>query len=276
MWYDKQKVVEHNGLSIEYFVSGKGPNWVICLHGHGRNASDFSPLAISDTRILSLHLFHHGNSHFPLDRIEHDPLQVDEFNALFQLILEEENIQTFHLYAFSQGGRFALCLIPQFVDIIKSVTLVAPDGLNDHTFFNRASRQKWIRKMFIRWEKKHHILPKYLKIASALHLVRPKVKSFISSFIENEELFKKASYSWRTFREIRPNPLEIGQSVKSGNIHFRIIVGKYDQIIQPKQAHSFIKKAQLSDCIITLENGHNFFKSSAINKLLPYLPFIEH
>lgn len=108
------KVVHNNGLALEYLVFGNGQNVVICLHGHGRPAEDFIFLEDPTRKVISIHLFYHGRSYFPEERIEKHPLRTEEFESLFSMILEKEAVIDFHLFAFSQGGRLH-CLLFQIL-----------------------------------------------------------------------------------------------------------------------------------------------------------------
>jgi pimeloyl-ACP methyl ester carboxylesterase len=262
-------------LSLQYFVFGEGETDVICLHGHGRTADDFSFIASHSKRVVSIHLFYHGSSKFPEERIESNPLQLSEFLHLFKQLLIQENISRFHLFAFSQGGRFSLCLTPTFAQRIITLTLIAPDGMDNQSFYNWSSRQKWARKLFVHWEKNPTKLHSISNLAVRLKLMRPKVGSFVKEFSSDQTSFIRASKTWRAFRDLKPNPTEIGNALVKYKIPFRIIMGKYDQVIRPKQAYAFEKKCGLRDTVIEVPNGHNFFKKSAINKFVDLLPFMD-
>jgi pimeloyl-ACP methyl ester carboxylesterase len=105
--------------------------------------------------------------------------------------------------------------------------------------------------------------------------MRPKVRSFVDEFAANEMSFKRASYTWRGFRNLLPNPKRIGETIREKNIPFLIIMGSFDQVIRPKQAYAFEKRCGLKGHVVEVENGHNFFKSSSINKFVHLLPFMD-
>ena len=141
------KEIRLGELQLEYYVYGDGQEKVICLHGHGRSAKDFAFLSDPNRTVISVHLFFHGNSFFPSERIESSPLNLKETVEIFSLLMKTEMIDLFHLFAFSQGGRFALCLLPVFSSRIKSLTLISPDGMDNGSFYNWGSRQWWARKL---------------------------------------------------------------------------------------------------------------------------------
>lgn len=267
------KTIELGALRLEYLVYGNGPEVIICLHGHGRPASDFAFLEHPGRTVISLYLFYHGNSFFPVERIEKHPLKNSEFVELFELLLHQENIENFHLFAFSQGGRFTLCLIPSLTERIKTVTLIAPDGMDNHSFYNWTSRQKWARKLFVHYEKNPSRLLKVSKLAVKLNLMRPKVRDFVDEFASDKNTFRRASYTWRAFRNLQPDNKKIATALKKHKIPFRIIMGSYDQVIRPKQAYYFAKNIHQEGCVVEIENGHNFFKKTSIPKFEKLLLF---
>lgn len=270
------KLLSSGRLQLEYYCYGEGENVIICLHGHGRPASDFEFIAGEGRRVISLNLFHHGNSTFPIQDIERDPLRTNEFVELFDLLLNEEKTDRFHLFAFSQGGRFSLCLLPFFADRLLTVTLISPDGMDNYSFYNWTSRQKWARSIFSKFENNPSRLKIYSSIGHRMKLVRPKVKAFVDDFSSQQDLFIRASRTWRNFRMMQPNYEAIGNAIRTKDIPFLIIMGSYDQVIRSKQAYKFARKIGIPNCVKEIPNGHHFFKPSSINKFLPLLPFLEH
>jgi len=267
------KIVRQNVLQLEYFVFGQGEETIICFHGHGRTAFDFDFLKQENRRVISIHLFFHGNSLFPINRVEKEPLKTTELIELFKLILREEKVLQFHLLAFSQGGRFTLCLTPYLGNLIQSLTLIAPDGMDNYSFYNWSSRQKLARKLFTYLEKKPTKFIRYSNLATKLKLMRPKVKTFVHEFASNPDTFRNASLTWRAFRLMLPDYEAISKTLKENEIPLLIIMGKYDQVIRPKQAYQFVKKLEMNKCVVVIENGHNFFKKSAIGRFENLLPF---
>ena len=269
------KVIRLGELQLEYYVYGNGPETVVCLHGHGRSAKDFAFLSDPSRTVISVHLFFHGNSFFPIERIESSPLKLKETIEIFSLLLKTEMIEAFHLFAFSQGGRFALCLLPFFSARIISLTLISPDGMDNASFYNWSSRQWWARKLMQRWEKDPKRLYRITKLGRSLRLVRPKVATFVGEFTSSKKAFRRASQTWRCFRKLEPDPALIGKTIQEKDIPFLIIMGKYDQVIRPKQAESFISRCGLVNSIAVIDSGHNFFKERTINKFLHLLPFVQ-
>ena len=85
----KRELVSCNDVQLEYIKYGDGKEHVLCMHGHGRQAEDFKFVAKENRKVISINLFHHGNSIFPLDRIEKNPITTSEVIQLMQLTLQD-------------------------------------------------------------------------------------------------------------------------------------------------------------------------------------------
>lgn len=270
-----QKIASYKEFRLSYQVFGSGDETVICLHGHGRSSDDFHFLQGINVRVISIDLFFHKDSHIPLDRVDSNPVKWPEILPVFEKIFEQEDVTKFHVLAFSQGGRFALLLLSSLPEKIQTFTLIAPDGLDNHSFYNWSSRQKIFRMLFHRWQKKPHKLQAVADFAVKMKLMRPKVRDFVYHFSSEPETMKRASQTWMAFRKLQPDPKKTGEIVQKYAISFRIIMGKFDQVIRPQQALLFLKNAGLPQEIVEVENGHDFFKEKSIEKFVEHLPFLK-
>ena len=268
-----QKTINYQDLQLEYFVKGSGSEVIFCMHGHSKSPFDFEFLANENRTIISLHLFYHGNSYFPESRIEKNPLKINEFKSLIDLLLKNENVNKFHLLAFSQGGRFVLSIFPFYAERIKSLQLISPDGMDNNSFYNRTSRRKWARKLFQSWESNPKSIMKYALLGKKLRLVRPKVYQFMEKLTSDPETFQRASKTWRGFRLIQPNETKISEALNYFKIPFKIIMGKFDQVIRPAQAYAFAKRIQQENKVIEIECGHDFFNEKYRSILEEVLTF---
>ena len=260
-------VIEINQVAIEYFVEGVGKNTLICFHGHGRPVEDFLFLTKTDQKLILIVLPHHGKSKFPIDRIERQPLSITEFNSIFAKILEEEAVQHFHFIGFSQGGRFVLSILPFYRERVQSVHVISPDGMDPMSFYNRTSRMRLARLLFEKWEGAPKSFIRLAKFGFNLGLVRPKVFAFIELFAGSKVQFQRASRTWRGFRNIQPDFNAIIDSLNSNKIYFKVIMGKYDQVIRTQQAIDFLEKLGYPQALIEIECGHDFFKKSNLLRL---------
>ena len=129
----------------------------------------------------------------------------------------------------------------------------------------------WARKLFKSWEDKPQRFIRGARFAHKLGLVRPKVFAFIQKFAADKTSFKRASVTWRGFRNITADFKSLESVISKNNFRFIIIMGKYDQVIRTRQAESFLKKINQQDALIEIECGHDFFRQENIALLSPHI-----
>jgi pimeloyl-ACP methyl ester carboxylesterase len=268
------KKVEHLELKLAYEVYGSGSTVVLALHGHSRSPDDFKELASSELKIIAPSLFHHGHSEFPKNRINKAPIKSEELELLLDKILEEEQVQNFHLIAYSQGGRFALKMLEYYPKRIHSVNLLAPDGINLNGVYDKATRNKFNRLFMKLFEKQPFLFKVAVWLGIRFNLASSKFFDLAKNISKSKRQMLLASETWRNFRELQSEPRRVGELVKEYNIPFQIIMGEYDGIFPPRVALKFAADARLQKEVVkVIKSGHNFFKQETIKEFLPLLPF---
>jgi pimeloyl-ACP methyl ester carboxylesterase len=264
------KSVEFKEYKLSYFVFGTAGEQVLCFHGHGRSGKDYLFLAERGVQIIAVNLFFHEDSNLPNSK----PLNWRIVNTLLKLILHKEDVAHFHGLAYSQGGRFALKFFENNHQLFKSLTLLAPDGLNDKSLYSWSSRRLFFQTIFIGMSKKPESIQMLTKFVSKTGFMRAKVRDFVYKFTEDKEAMQRAARAWSAFSSIRPNVKKIGLLLREQNIPFKLIMGSHDQIIRPIQGEHFLKEARLDIKLIVIPTGHNFFKEDTMSFLLPELSFL--
>ncbi|MEN9303555.1 MAG: hypothetical protein RL264_1984 [Bacteroidota bacterium] len=270
----REELIIDKELKLQYFVEGDGEETVICFHGHGRSKDDFEFLIRPNRKWIAVHLYFHGKSFFPDERIETDPLKEEEFISMFQQLLEKEKINNFHLFGFSQGGRFVFVSIPHFEKQIESVTLIAPDGLDNNSFYNRSAHKKWARSLFMAWERNPNRAARVAKVVKFLKVANPKVIAMLEQFVADRSAFKRASRTYRGFRDLKTNEQKLKEIFARRPFPIKIIMGSKDMVIKSQTAKAFGKRTGIYDCVIDVPCGHSFFKEENIALIRPHL-FIE-
>jgi pimeloyl-ACP methyl ester carboxylesterase len=260
-------------LKLEYHVYGNGNTHVLCFHGHGKSADDFNFLAKDDRKIVSVNLFLHGASTFDKSRITTNLLQSKDVEKLLEKLFFKEKISEFHWVAYSQGGRFLLTTLPYFGSRVKSVHLLAPDGLNDKNFYSWSQRRWWARKLFNRWTKKPKELIGISQALVKANIIRPKIVDFLKYYTADEKRLKLAFKTWAGFRKLRPSPEDIRNIIEQKNIPFKLIIGKYDQIITKSSAEKFLSEINKPEALISLPYGHDLFREEVIDELKKNIKF---
>ena len=262
-------------LNLSYEVYGEGKTVILCFHGNGRSAEDFRFLARKTRKIISVHLFLHGYSTFSPSRIHEDLITAEHVEKLLKKLLTKEKVENFHWVAYSQGGRFTLSAFPAFADRVKSLFLIAPDGMDDKNFYSWSQRQWWARKLFKRWVDKPNELMTISRGLSKVKIIHPKVVNFLDFYTSDPDKFEMAYKTWSAFRDLRPSNEEVRHTLAKNDIHFNVIVGEYDKIITSKSATQFLGKIDQSKALTTIPFGHDIFKPHIEKELLALMPFEE-
>lgn len=202
---ERLEKVSLDDFELFYEVYGDGDTAILCLHGNSRSAKDFQFLANPNRKIISIHLFLHGYSTFDKKRVERGDVRTEEFNVLIELILQKENINSFHWLAFSQGGRFTFASFPFFAKKVDSLTLIAPDGLDDKNFYSWSQRQFLARRLFRYFLKHPSFLLKSVSFLVKIRVLHPKMNEFMEYYTSDKERFEMAYKTWSSFRNIRPS-----------------------------------------------------------------------
>jgi pimeloyl-ACP methyl ester carboxylesterase len=203
------KEIVLDDLKLEYHVYGDGNTHILCFHGHGKSADDFEFLANQDRKVVSINLFLHGESTFYESRITNNLLESKDVEKLLEKLFYKEKISEFHWVAYSQGGRFLLTTLPYFGSRVKSVHLLAPDGLNDKNFYSWSQRRWWARSLFKRWTKRPNELIGISKALVKGKVIRPKIVDFLQYYAEDKKKLKLAYSTWAGFRKLRTSPEDI-------------------------------------------------------------------
>ncbi|WP_234369074.1 alpha/beta fold hydrolase [Brumimicrobium mesophilum] len=269
----KLRNVSHEDLQLFYEVYGTGNTVILCFHGNGRSAEDFRFLEKKSRKIISVHLFLHGHSIFNPSRIDKDLITKEHVEKLLEKIFIKEKVQDFHWVAYSQGGRFTLSVFPTFAKRVKSMFLIAPDGLNDKNFYSWSQRQWWTRKLFKRWVKKPEELMSISRTLEKGKIIHPKILSFLDYYTSDQEKLEIAFKSWSAFRNLRPSMEEIKSAIDKNAVNFNLIIGEQDQIITLKSASLFLNKLNKPEALKTIPYGHDIFKPHIEKELLALMTF---
>ncbi|PWH86858.1 alpha/beta fold hydrolase [Brumimicrobium oceani] len=267
------KSVALEDIKLSYEVYGDGNTVILCFHGNGRSADDFKFLEKNTRKIISVHLFLHGYSTFSPHRIHQDLITAEHVEKLLEKLLLKEKVKDFHWVAYSQGGRFTLSAFPSFASRVKSMFLIAPDGMNDNNFYSWSQRQWWTRKLFKRWVEKPEELMSISRVLAKGKIIHPKHVSFLDYYTSDPEKFETAYKTWSAFRDLRPSNEEVRKTLDKHSIQFKVIVGEHDQIITPKSARNFLDKIDQSNALKTIPYGHDIFKPHIEKELLALMPF---
>ncbi|HAA00192.1 MAG TPA: hypothetical protein DCD96_00965 [Flavobacteriales bacterium] len=258
----ESRSVESNGMSLEYFSFGNGPQVLLCFHGFGRRAEDFfyfrEELEKNFT-VYSFNVFHHGKSEYPGDRIERNTLRPDELKALISLFLDQHSIERFSLMGYSMGGKITLMLLHLFAERINHMYLLAPDGIVYNQWYRFTSKNRIGNSIYKSILRKPGFFFFILRLLRKTRLISDKFMRFVMANLDTRNKRELVYKVWMTLRNIDPSPSESSKIIRKLNLPVYLFYGKHDRIIKSSSGKSFASKAGDSVRFIEVECGHNLF-----------------
>lgn len=250
------KIFTYKDYQLEYLVIGNGEKKALAFHGFGRTAEDYMVLkSLKDKyTIYSFNLLHHGNSKFLTNKQVWTKADLKE---LFEAFLNQNNIKITSLFAYSLGGKVALCLAELLPKKIAELFLMAPDGIKINVWYNLVTKfwlTNLIYKHFIKNPKPVHYFARFLK---AIGLLDKRIYKFAyhqtNSKYKREMVYK----AWMTFRELNPDLAVVAKNINEQNVTTHLFFGKYDRIISSDIAHQLTDKLKGNCKFYILDSGHD-------------------
>lgn len=266
----RDNFVHYNNSNLHYAKTGNGDQHLLVFHGFGQDISVFDFFTRSLSRNYTFYVFDlyfHGKSKWGKGE---QPLEKHRWRETIRLFLSENNINRFHLAAFSLGGKFALATLEAFPDRVVSVYLIAPDGIKTSFWYSLATYPVVFRRFF-----RSMILhpDRFLTLARFLHktgLVDQGLIRFAEYQMNSIEKRSRVYYSWVVFRHLKFNVSALADLINSKKVRVVIIVGKYDKVITPRNMQRLTKRLNNYKLEI-LESGHN----GLINQSMPFFAAVN-
>jgi pimeloyl-ACP methyl ester carboxylesterase len=223
-------VVHPSGHSLYYRKTGSGNTVVLWFHGFGQNHQAFDKIVEPDSQEFthySFDLFFHGNSVW----IGDTPIRKNIWKELFQLFLNETEVNQFKVVAFSIGCRFALTTSEQYHNRVENLILLAPDGIQFRFWYALATYPALSRKLF------HHIVTKpflwnrLLSFLEVTRLIDRKLLRFAQRQMDNQQKREQVYHSWINFRHLKSNAAGLLQLADAHKIAITLMAGTRDKIV---------------------------------------------
>jgi pimeloyl-ACP methyl ester carboxylesterase len=231
---------------VHYTKSGEGAKIMLTFHGYGQDNTVFEKY--TGYTFYHIDLFFHGKSKWNKGELA---LEKSEWKEIIEKILVDNNIHTFSVMGFSMGGKFAMATLEAFPHRIIDIILLAPDGIKTSFWYSLATYPVALRKVFKSLIDNHERFLKIAHTARKLGLIDKGVLRFVETQMDSEEKRKRVYYSWVVFRHLKFDINKIKGLIDKHKINLRLIVGRYDKIIQPKNMKRLTSRIEILDA------GHN-------------------
>lgn len=259
-------------FEVEFLRIGQGQvkEPILAFHGFGRVIQDFKVferILKPGQVIYAFHLFQHGKSTFPKERIALDSLTTTEHVAIIDAICKNLNIKTFHLIGYSLGGKIALKTLELLPDRVTGILLIAPDGVKINNFYKFVSGTSLGRAIYRGILKNPKPLFRSADFLRAIRLLPEKLHRFVYFHMESYEKRKLVGEVWMIYRFFDPNIPEIQRIINSKGIRATLIYGKFDRVIQAWQGEK-LDAGLDQDSLHILESGHLLLQESTVDYIV--------
>lgn len=234
--------IEHSHGKWAYQKFGEGPDYYLIFHGFGQRHQDmldFDQIRKPGQTFLFFDMFYHGRSQWtdsekPLDRLI--------WKEILQRLMEKEAINDFHLIGYSMGGKFALLTYELLPEQVKSLTILAPDGIKTGLWYNLSSYPNYFHVLFKRVVFKPNRFFGMVEGLNTAGLVEKSLVKFVKTQMETRSKRAQAYFVWKVFGGIQ---LQLGKIIRTARkepIPMSLFIGEFDKIVTQENLERFSSK----------------------------------
>lgn len=245
---------------------GEGPEVFLFFHGFGQSHQDMLPFARliqPGQRFLFFDMFFHGKSSW------HDSsvlLTKVIWTKIVQEIMSQEGFTDFHLVGYSMGGKFSLLTYELFPQQVKSLILLAPDGIKTGIFYNLNSYPTYFHPLFKRVVFKPQ---RFFGIMEGLHsvgILETSLIKFVKTQMQTRSKRAQVYLTWKVFGDIQLSMGKIIRLARKENTPITLFTGKFDKMVTAENLNRFSTKIPQLEAI-SLPVGHGKLIEAAVEKL---------
>jgi pimeloyl-ACP methyl ester carboxylesterase len=250
---------------INYYTFGCGNELLVAFHGYGEDGNTFRILEKSlgsRFTIIAIDFPFHGKT------IWREAL-VCTPESLMNILQNITRLafQPFHLLGYSMGGRVSLLMLQQFPKQIKSIALIAPDGLHINIWHTIATQTIIGNKAFHFTMKHPDWLFLLMKVATALQLFNKSVYNFADYYLKQRASRLLLYKRWTTMRKFNPAMASLKNLIAIHQIPVKMLFGKYDKIILTQNGFVFQKGIKQLVTVKEIEAGHQLLKEKYLTEI---------
>jgi pimeloyl-ACP methyl ester carboxylesterase len=249
-----------------YHKEGSGPEFVLIFHGFGQSHQDmlvFDRIRKPGQTFLFFDMFYHGRSQWTDSSRE---LDTEVWQELIRLIQEQEGFHAFHLIGYSMGGKFALLTYELFPEQVKSLTLLAPDGIKTGLWYSISDYPNFFHQVFKRVVFRPNRFFGIVEGLSSVGLVEKSLVKFVRTQMETRSKRAQAYFIWKVFGGLY---LQLGKIIlmaRNNPIPMTLFIGEFDKMVTDENLNRFSSKIPHLRKV-TLPVGHGQLITAAVDYL---------
>lgn len=232
-----------------------GPKLLLAFHGYSNSSSIFSGLAqllLPHFTTMALDLPGHGRT----DWDEKDTLDAPELRKMVTDLCAEHGVEKLSLLGFSLGGRVALGTLRAIPEKVKSVTLLAPDGLKTHPLLAYANDS--FAGTFL-LDDVHKNPARYGKLLAGLrrrNVLTENLYQFFNYHLSQTAYNAMLRTSWQALKKLHPKPAQIRKIFEKYPIPVHLLMGVQDPVIPLRNGEYFAGLFPQNVTLHKLQKGH--------------------
>ena len=219
-------------LTLQYRIIGEGKDVVLAFHGFGQTPHvwDHWSAAISPNKcIISVGLFGHGTSLFPITRIKRQPLEKQEWSELIAALLKSRGIEQVEIWAYSMGCRMAMSFIELKPECVNRMMLFAPDGMKRNLIYRFACETGMGRWLFYQGLRHVKGLKGIIVLLVRIRMMPKRLGQFLQEQLASKHRREMVYASWLIHRRLFPN-----EGLRKFQGQGVVCFGKNDAVIPPR------------------------------------------
>ncbi|MBC6368483.1 alpha/beta fold hydrolase [Algoriphagus sp. AK58] len=248
--------VQHAHGKWAYQKSGKGQEYFLVFHGFGQTYHDMLPfdqIRKPGQTFLFFDMFYHGHSQWTHSE---KPLDRQIWKELIHKLQQQEGFQDFHLIGYSMGGKFALLTYELLPASVKSLTLLAPDGIKTGLWYSMSSYPNYLHVLFKRVVFKPQRFFGLVEGLNSAGLVEKSLVKFVKTQMETRSKRAQAYFIWKVFGNIQLQLGKIIRQSRSKSIPMTLFIGEFDKMVSAENLERFSSKIpHLRKIILPIGHG---------------------
>lgn len=235
---------------------GQGPEFFLLFHGFGQTHQDLLPLMQALSKrgtVFAFDLFYHGES-FWHDRVR--PLSWNDWQALMDVFFTAYPAKHYEVWGYSMGAKFAIGTAFYFPEKIKTLHLMAADGLHRFGLYRAVTEIGFLRSIFrsvIVNPKPYYFV---LNLFELFRLLPKSVLKFSETQMRTRTMRRRVYFSWVQFRKLYVPLNRLIACLRQHHIMIYGYSGAYDAVISERQTARF--RHAMPECRWSVfQCGHN-------------------
>lgn len=232
----------HPKGKLAYSKKGTGSDVFLIFHGFGQSHQDM--LALNEIRepnqrFLFIDMFYHGRSQW-FDSTK--SLDRSTWAEIIKSLQKQEEFSKFSLIGYSMGGKFSLLTYELFANQVKTLILLAPDGIKTGLWYSLSNYPSFFHPVFKGVVFKPNRFFGIIDGLNSAGILEKSFVKFVKTQLETRSNRAQAYFVWKVFGGIQ---LQIGNIVslaRKQETPITLFIGEYDQMVTAENLDRFKRK----------------------------------